>query len=496
MGDQSSVLSVAEARHLLRRTGFGAAPRDVDRIVDGGETRGEAVDRLLGFKVSKFRPRNKSMEIAHNKWIKYMIRTKSPLQEKTTLFWHDHFATSNDVVGDPNQMALQNQTLRINCKGDFRQMMHAVNRDPAMMDFLDTVRNRRQNPNENYARELLELFCLGVYDLDGQPNYTQDDIVQIARAFTGWRVDNRDEAYFDESRHDRGTGDPADPYPERGPKVIFKNNPAFGPAGYDFGAAAGTNYAAEIDEVMNALFAHQDSAGRNTLAHWIAYRLITYFADPDPSTAYVEAMVSASGFDTGFVVGDLLRAIFVSDEFYAPLGDPTKRSVKWPVDYVVSTLRLVGMKLRSRYQYINGGSYDTIFDQLGNMGQILFEPPSVFGWDWESAWVNSSTLLSRYGFARDVAAARGSGKTTFRPEKLFDFAESPAVDPDVVVDAVTSLFGVDESFAVGSSNRDALVEYLTDGGGGMLDFSDYDTRDKKLRGVIALVLQSPAYMLH
>src|SRR5690606_36012424 len=122
-------------------------------------------------------------------------------------------------------------------------------------------------------------------------NYTQDDIVQIACAFTGWRVNDRDEPYFDLGRHDRGTGNPGDPYPERGPKVIFKDNPAFGPAGFDYGAAAGTDYESEIDHVMTAIFAHQDSAGRNTVAHWIAYRLITYYADPNPSTAYVEAMV-------------------------------------------------------------------------------------------------------------------------------------------------------------------------------------------------------------
>jgi uncharacterized protein (DUF1800 family) len=393
-------------------------------------------------------------------------------------------------------MADQNRTLRIHCKGDFREMMHAINRDPAMMDFLDTVRNRKENPNENYGRELKELFCLGVFDLDGQPNYTQEDIVQTARAFTGWRVDSRDQAYFQESRHDKGTGDPGDPYPERGPKVLFKNNPAFGPAGYDYGAAAGTNYEAEIDEVMNAIFAHQDSAGRNTVAHWIAYRLITFFADPEPTVAYVEAMVSQSGFDTTFVVADLLREIFISDEFYLPITDPSKRSVKWPVDFVISTLRLAGMKLKSRYQFINGGTYDEIRDELSNMGQLLFEPPSVFGWDWESAWMSSSTLLARYGFARDLIGARGRGRTTFRPERLFDFAESPTADPDVVVATVAELFGVGDAFAPGSVARNALVDYLTDGNGGTVDFSDYVTRDTKLRGVVGLILQSPAYMLH
>jgi len=496
MGDQNSPLSAGEARHLLRRTGFGARPRDVEKIVQRGETRGQAADRLLGFKPSNFRPRNRDIDLVHNKWIKFMARTKLELQEKLVLFWHDHFATSNEVVGDAEWMATQNQTLRLHCKGDFRNMMYAINRDPAMMDFLDTIRNRRAVPNENYSRELKELFCLGVYDLDGQPTYTQEDIVQTARAFTGWRVDEKARAFLNVSQHDRGTGNLGDPYPERGPKVIFQGNPAFGPAGYDFGAAAGSNYEAEIDEVMNAIFAHQDSAGRNTVAHWIAYRLITFFADPEPSNAYVEAMVSASGFDTSFVVADLLRAIFVSDEFYAPLTDPSKLSVKWPVDFVVSTLRLLGMKLKSRYQYIDGGSYSTVQDTLSNMGQLLLEPPSVFGWDWEAAWVNSSTLLARYGFVRDAISARGSGGTALRPERLFDFAESPAVDPDVVVTAVTGLLGVGPSFDVGSGNRDALIDYLTDGLGGTLDFSDYQTRDKKLRGVILLVTQSPAYMLH
>ena len=502
MGDQNSILSESEARHLLRRTGFGAAQRDVDRILnfgENGETRGQAADRLLGFKVSKFRPRNKDIDIVHNKWVKFMIRSKLQLQEKLVLFWHDHFATSNDVVGDPMQMATQNRTFRANCKGDFRVMMHAINRDAAMMDFLDTVRNRKEEPNENYSRELEELFCFGVFDLDGQPNYTQEDIVQIARAFTGWRVNDRDEAWFDEGRHDKGTGDSGDPFPERGPKEIFKGNSAFDQGngeGYDYGAAAGTNYETEIDEVMNAIFAHQDSAGRNTVAHWIAYRLITFFADPDPSNSYVIQMVSNSGFDSNFNIASLLREIFVSDEFYAPLTDPTKLSVKWPVDYVVTTLRLVGMKLKSRDQYINGGSFDDIQDELSNMGQLLLEPPSVFGWDWESSWISSSTLLARYGFARDVISARGRGKTTFRPERLFDFAESPAVDPEIVVDAVTALLGVSDSFGAGSASRTALTDYLTDGTPGTVDFSDYETRDKKLRGMVGLVLQSPAYMLH
>lgn len=496
MGDENSPLTAAEARHLLRRTGFGAKQNVVGRIVARGETRGKVADRLLKFRPSGFRPRNKSIAFAHNKWLKFMIRTPLELQEKLVLFWHDHFATDNQVVGSPMRMGEQNRTLRLNCKGNFRAMMHAINRDPAMMEFLDTVRNRRAMPNENYARELMELFCLGVVDLDGEPTYTQEDIVQIARAFTGWRVDDKGRAYLNENQHDRGNGTAGAPYPERGPKVIFKGNPAFGPGGYDFGAAAGTNYAAEIDEVMNAIFAHQDSSGRNTVAHWIAYRLITFFADPEPTKSYVQAMVAESGFDSSFVVADLLRTIFVSDQFYAAVYDPTKLSVKWPIDYVVSTLRLLGMELRSKYQYVDGGSYINAADALSNMGQLLFEPPSVFGWDWESSWINSSTLLARYGFVRDVISARDKGKSAFRPERLFTFTRSAGVDPETVVDAVTGLLGVQESFAPGTDGRNALIDYLTDGLGGTIDFSNDTTRDKKLRGVVLLVTQSPAYMLY
>jgi uncharacterized protein (DUF1800 family) len=403
-------------------------------------------------------------------------------------------------------MANQNRLLRQNSKGNFKTMVNLINRDAAMMEFLDTARNEKQEPNENYGRELKELLTLGVFDLDGQPNYAQEDIVQTARAFTGWDYsdDKKGEPFFRDSRHDKG--DAVEGWnPPRGPKVIFQGNSAFGPAGFDYEAAAiALNNAAphedgpyiqEIDAVIDGIFQHQDSAGRNTVAHWITYRLLTYFADPDPENSYVEAMVSDSGFDSSFEIQPLLRAIFVDDRFYRPITDPTKRSVKWPVDCVVTTLRLLGMKLRSRFQYVNGGSFDEIVDQLTNMGQVVLEPPSIFGWDWETAWLSSSTLLARFGFARDVISARGNGKTAFRPSRLFDFAEA-VVDSGTVVDAVTTLLGVPDGFPPGSPERDALIDYLTDGAGGDVDFTIFETRDKKLNGLVGLVLQSPAYLMH
>jgi uncharacterized protein (DUF1800 family) len=495
MGDESTQLSEAEARHLLRRTGFGVNEKTLIKILNGDETRGQAADRLLDFEPSKFRPRARDIELAHNKWVKYMQRAKSELGEKLTLLWHDLFATSITVVGDPTLMANQNQLLRLNCKSNFKTFVKAINLDAAMMEFLDTVRNRKQQPNENYARELLELFCLGVTDLTpaAEPNYEQEDIVQIARAFTGWRYDDNGQPFFTESRHDYS----AEYLAERGPKVIFKNRGGFNDAnGQDFTISGEGE--PEIDAVIDIVFQHKDSEGKNTVARYIAHRLLTYFAYPDPELSVVDAVVAASDFDTDFELAPLLRAIFCHDAFYetmspAPFGPATKKSVKWPVDYVVGTLRTLKMKAKGRYQFVDGGRFGELRERLTDMGQRVFEPPSVFGWDWEDGWLSSSTLLARYAFARDVTSARGGGATSFRPERLFDLTET---NPGNVVDAVTNLLGVTDQIT--PSDRDVLIDYLTNGAGAdsSVDLLDEDFRDEKLSGLVALVLQSPAYQVH
>ena len=493
MGDQNTVLSAAEARHLLRRAGFGARPDEVQSILVQGLTRGQAADQLLSFTSSPkiFKPSGRYIEFSHNKWIKWMLKTHFPLQEKLVLFWHDHFATSNTKVDNPKTMANQNVLLRRMCAGNFKDLVKAINRDAAMIEFLDTIRNHRDIPNENYGRELQELFTLGVRDLAGQPNYRQEDVVQIARAFTGWVYEySSGRSYLDDNDHDFEAD-----YPERGPKVIYKSTGGFGPGGRSF--TVNGEGAAEIDTVIDIIFEHTDSEGQNTVARRTAHRLLEYFAHPDPATGVVDAVVADSGFDSSWDIAALVRAIFANDAFYesaapAPFGAATKKSVKWPVDYVVSTLRLFDMKLKGKYQYVDGGSYNTIRDELTNMGQTLFEPPSVFGWDWETAWISSATLLARYGFARDVTSARGNGKSAFRPEDLLDL---DLTDPDDIVTAVTDALGVTDQLTGGE--RTILVDYLTDNGvNPTLDLNDYGVRNTKLNGLFALVLQSPVYQLH
>ena len=169
MGDETTVLDQASARHLIRRTGFGALPDDIEKLV--GLTRGAAADTVLAYRARGFKPNGANIDKARGKWVKYMAKSRTPLAEKLVLFWHDHFATGYSKVQNIELMGLQNKTLRLLGKGDMRVLVKAINKDAAMIEWLDTVRNHKDVPNENYGRELQELFTLGVNDLRGNPNY-------------------------------------------------------------------------------------------------------------------------------------------------------------------------------------------------------------------------------------------------------------------------------------------------------------------------------------
>ena len=491
MGNATTVLTEAETRHLMRRAGFGVAPKDLAKLVKRGLTRGELVDKLLVFKVKPIKVGKKDgIDDVYDSWLELMLKTKTPLLEKLVLFWHDHFATAIAKVQDTQRMARQNALLRTHAKGDFRQFLKQINKDPAMMDFLDTLRNRPKTPNENYARELLELFSLGVVDEAGQTNYAQEDIVQIARAFTGWRLDDDGNAVFREDRHDFNVD-----YPDRGPKVIFQTYGMFGAGGIDI--AQNGEGAGEIDRVIDILLAHRDSAGQSTVGRRITRRLFEYFAWPAPPTALVDEILASSGFATSWSIASLVKAILVHDAFYetaTPLhAGGTKKSVKWPVDYVVGTLRLLKVvPKRRKYVGLALEDSDSFRGHLDDMGQRLFDPPSVFGWDWESSWISSATLLARCRFVRDVASTHEKGKQGFHPEKLMPLTLQA---PNDILNAAAGLLGITDQLS--PEDRTVLVAYLTDDGAvAALNLNDPDVRNRKLHGLFALLMQSPAYQLH
>ncbi|MBM4267710.1 MAG: DUF1800 domain-containing protein [Deltaproteobacteria bacterium] len=496
MGNELTPLTTDEVRHVLRRTGFGAPPNELSKLlgaVGGNPTRGSVADVLLSFQEKGFRPNGNEFEKAHNKWINYLIKPKSALQEKLAIFFHDHFATSSSVVGNVRLMGGQINTLHLYARGNFKNLVKAINKDAAMMEMLDTVRNVKAVPNENYGRELLELFTLGVYDLAGNPNYLQEDIVQIARAFTGWDYfSNKGIPYLRDYEHDFMVE-----FPERGDKVIFQSTGGFGSGGMDITAdGEGEN---EIDTVIDIIFEHTDTDGKNTVARRLAARLLEYFChggfgEPGPAEiAVIDQVIDESNFDTSWNLTPLLRAIFVNDAFFetagvAPYSASTKKSVKWPIDYFISTIRLTGIRLQKSERRVAGGNYLGAVGHLTNMGQILLEPPSVFGWNWETAWISSATLLARFNFARDIVAAR----SVFNPAKLVDL---DATDPGEIVDLVTDVLGIVDQ--VTPAEHQIFVDYLTDDGANpTIDLRDYEIRNTKLHGLFALVMQSPAYQLH
>ena len=490
MGNVNSLLSEPEIRHLMRRAGFGVTVKELNKLVKRGLTRGQLVDSLLKYKPKALKTSD-DMDEVYDRWLELMLKTKTPLLEKLTLFWHDHFSTNISTVEDAERMARQNALLRAMGKGDFRSFLKRINKDPAMMDFLDTLRNRRKTPNENYARELLELFTLGVVDEAGMPNYAQEDIVQIARAFTGWRLDDHGNAVFREDAHDFNVD-----FPERGPKVVFKNRPGFGPSGIDL-ANAGEG-APEIDYVIDVLLVHVDSQGKSTVGRRITRRLFEFFASAAPTTALVDELLLMSGFATSWNVGALVKTILCHDAFYASAAPPpydagTKKSVKWPIDFVVSTLRLLNVRPKKRkYEGLALEDSDSLRAHLDDMGQRLFDPPSVFGWDWEGAWISSATLLARFRFARDLASNRAKGKQGFHPEKLIPLS---LTQPNDILSSAANLLGVTDQLS--DSDRNFLLAYLTDDGTQpTLNLNNQDLRARKLHGLFALLLQSPAYQLH
>jgi hypothetical protein len=363
-----------------------------------------------------------------------------------------------------------------------------MNKDAAMMEYLDTVRNHKDIPNENYGRELQELFTLGVKNLRGltdDNNYTQEDVRQIARAFTGWSYDRSGRATFDDGDHDT-IGE----FPTRGggTKQIYQSTGGFAsPPSF-----ANPEGSTEIDQVIDIIFQHRDWQGENTVARRTAKRLFEFLthggfatiAVPSLELDAIDEVVTNSSFTTTWSIQDLVREILVHDRFYDSLTDESKKSVKWPIDFAVSTLRMLKMKLKGSDKYIPGGGFTGILTHMENLGQTVLDPPSVFGWDWESAWISSATMLARCTLARDAAAHFASG---FAPLKLVSL---PATDPDTVVDTVTEYLGVKDD--ISSNERSALKTFL----GGSLDLSNDDQVRRKLNGLFVLVMQSPAYQLH
>ncbi len=369
------------ARHLLDRAGFGAPPAQVREFAALDRT--EAVDRLLAgarreaatpppaFVDAPFMPLAEFRQLSAEErkaarrelvqqgmelrawWIGEMVSTPSPLTERMTLFWHNHFATSQRKVKLGQLMYRQNVLLRREALGNFATLLHEIAKDPAMLVWLDNARSRREAPNENFAREVMELFTLG------EGRYGERDVKEAARAFTGWSVDPRTGAYrYRPFFHDAGE------------KTVL------GHAGRLTG-----------DEVLDILLSEPE------VGEFIATKLWREFVSPTPDRAQVRRWAKVFR-DAHYEVKPLLRAVFLSDAFWAQ--ENRGALIKSPVDLVVGTFRTLGM---------HPADLRPAAFACAALGQNLFSPPNVKGWPGGEAWIDSATLLGRKQFVDRVARA-------------------------------------------------------------------------------------------
>jgi uncharacterized protein (DUF1800 family) len=375
----SATLGYDDARHLLARTGFGPTDAEVRAYV--GLTRDAAVDRLLretqtvatstppasATDTSPLRPPRGDATEAERKafvraqvqeglalrawWLREMTVTRSPLTERMTLFWHNHFVSAQPKVRTTRLMYWQNATLRANALGDFGVLLHAIAKDPAMLVYLDGVRNRKGAPNENFAREVMELFTLG------EGHYTEQDVREAARAFTGWSLDRETGRY------------------------------TFRPALHDYGVKSvlGKTGRFDGDEVLDLLLARPETAENVTVKLW------REFVSPDVDTAEVRRVASLFR-ESHYDIRVALRALLTSDAFFAAAHRGAL--VKSPIELVVGTLHVLELRPDETLPFAVAAA---------GMGQNLFSPPNVKGWPGGEAWINTTTLLARKAFVDRVA---------------------------------------------------------------------------------------------
>jgi uncharacterized protein (DUF1800 family) len=367
-------LGFDDARHLLNRTSFAAGPAEIETFA--GLTREQAVDRLLSpagkpavtpppawmgapfESLRRFRgmsPEERKLALRElfqkafelqSWWLTEMLVTPSPLTEKMTLFWHNHFVSSQQKVRSPQLMYSQNVLLRRHALGNFGALLHAIARDPAMVIYLDSASNRKGQPNENFAREVMELFTLG------EGHYMERDVKEAARAFTGWSVDpDRGEFVFRRRAHDDGV------------KTVL-----------------GRTGKLDGDAVLDILLAQPQTA------ELIATKLWREFVSPDPDPGEVRRVAGVLR-DSGYEIRPALRALLTSDAFYAPVSRAAL--IKSPVELVVGTLRQFNFSTGEPLPFVLG---------VALLGQNLLAPPNVKGWPGGEMWINSTTLLARKAF--------------------------------------------------------------------------------------------------
>jgi uncharacterized protein (DUF1800 family) len=459
--------NAVRAAHLLNRAGFGGTEDEIKRVLELGPV--EAVEWLLDFpdagaeelsredvpdlssvagypksyreaqqimrgmtdqermayRQQLMRANREAVLATGAWWVQRMAVGPYPLQEKLTLFWHGHFTTS---ARDERSAALlwqQNELLRRQAAGNFGDFVSDISHDPAMLDYLNNQQNRKQHPNENYARELMELFTLGI------GNYTEDDIKEAARAFTGWGHDG-DDFVFRKYDHDNGE------------KKFF-----------------GRKGNLDGEDVIDAILEHR------ACAPYIAGRLFTFFGYENPEPEITQGLGQVLR-ENDWNLRPLLRTMLTSQAFYSDKAIGTQ--IKSPVQLVVGTSRLLGLE-----PPVGRG----LGAALQQMGQVPLDPPNVKGWPGGRAWINTSTLFVRYNTAVRMVSG-GEGRFA-RGGAEITLANTGVTAPHEIVDAwVARLI----QRPIESEKRRVLLEAVGE-----------KPSDESVKKMVQLIVSTPDYQL-
>jgi len=468
--------SFETAAHLLNRAAFGGTPEEIeavqndgldaavhralypadqptddnddfhawtipdnirDRRLNLGKLEANPTEKLKLIRESQMEQRDETAELRFW-WLSRMKETKAPLVEKMTLFWHGHFATSAAKVQNAYWMWGQNETFRRNALGNFERLLKEISRDPAMMIFLDLAQNQKKHPNENWAREVMELFTLGI------GHYSEQDIRESARAFTGYRVDLTNQQF----RYAPGQHDP-------GRKRFMGHSGNF-----------------SGDDILGIIL--QQPA----CPELIGYKLWRFFVEDEPPPDMVSAMADALR-KSDFELRPVLREMFSSAEFYS--ARVIRSQIKSPIQFLIQTCKLIETDLP--WQQITQTA-------LQLMGQLPFAPPSVKGWDGGKSWISTSTLLFRYNFTNYLlrgTANRPSAPATLRraPIDLSKIIPSELRDrpTELVANLARRLFQAEPS----AKQTEIFLAYLKT--------QAPDHGDETIRSLLHLMMSTPQYQL-
>ncbi len=479
-----------ELEHLLRRAAFGAPEEDVTRYTRlgfAGFTSAVAalldyasvpddVDEWIGrpgyvgvTARGAFLPAANITD-ARQRWLFRMVHSRRPLEEKMTLFWHNHFATAfSKIAGavgsaeaarmlaakpseDPGGVKGQLELLREHALGNFRDLLVAVAQDPAMLYWLDGRTNVRARPQENFARELMELFTMGV------GTFAETDVYAGARVFTGWNLSRPGTGAaqhygfsYNAAQHETSAKTFTFAIYPDGSKTIPARSES---AGMQDGL-----------DLINAVAGHPATGPR------LARKLYAYFVNEvDPPDAALVAEVAHAYYSSGFEIAPMVRRLLLSSQFRDPASYHTRYA--WPVEFVVRALKEVGAV---------GFSVNDALSPLANMGQQLFEPPDVAGWELGRGWFSSGAMLARMNFAALLA--------TNQKFRIRDLSKGHAATPEELLYHLLDRLSPPE---YSSAALNALIDYAR--AGDAWTGSDAQIAAKGA-GLVHLILGSGDYQL-